>query len=140
MLAYKEDNSGNTTGTSQPLNGAHPAVCFANGFIYQVGMTNQEMVKINPTAGPPPTIVSRPALTGATIGGMTSRIRTNSNDGLIYIPCPATNQVIAYNPVGDSVSHIYTTGLDSPHDMIFAPGGINVAIQQGPTGLLQLTT
>ena len=125
---------------SAPTNGAHCAIAFstvAGGAIYLVQMPNQTLAKYNFSTG---VKISEPAMAGANLGGMTSRIRFNSNDNLLYIPCPATNQVIAFNPSTDTVSKIYTTGMDSPHDMVFAPGGINIAVQQGPKGLIQLTT
>lgn len=123
-----------------PTNAGHCAIAFstvAGGAIYIVEMTNQQVAKYNFTTG---NLISEPTLVGATAGGMTSRIRFNPNDNLLYIPCPAANQVIAFNPNGDTVSHIYTAGLDSPADMVFAPGGINVALQSGPTGVKLLTT
>lgn len=120
-------------------NGLHSAVVFSTvsgGFVYFIEMPNQTLAKYNIGTG---NLVSQPALAGATLGGMTSRMRFNPNDNLIYIPCPAANQVIAFNPSTDTVSHIYTTALDSPADVVFAPGGINVAVQQGSQGLVRLT-
>lgn len=123
-----------------PTNAGHCAIAFSTvsgGAIYIVEMTNTSLAKYNFTTG---NLISEPAMAGASIGGMSSRLRFNSNDNLLYVPCPATNQVIAFNPSGDTVSHIYTAGLDSPCDIVFAPGGINVAIQQGAQGLVRLTT
>lgn len=116
-----------------PTNGAHCAIAFSTvggGAIYMVQMPNLSLAKYNFTTG---NKISEPNLAGATIGGMTSRIRFNANDNLLYIPCPAANNMIAFNPLTDTVSTIYS-GLDSPHDAVFGVG-IRVAIQQGPTGL-----
>ena len=138
---HDTDGTGNSSLFSQPTNGAHQAACFCslNNFMYQVDMPNQQLIKINATTAH---IDSYHTLTGVTVGGMTSRIRFNTNDNKIYIPCPATNQVVVYDPTlegGNPVVKIYGS-VDSPHDVVFAPGGINVAIQSGQVGLNLLTT
>jgi hypothetical protein len=119
-------------------NGAAGGMVFSpgsGGKVYMIQLNGTDMVKyaINGT------IESTPTIAGATLGGQASRLRFNSEDNLIYIPCPATNEVIAFDPATDTVSHIYTAGLDAPHDIVFAPGH-KIAVQFGPTGLKELTT
>ncbi len=106
------------------------------GFLYLAELTGTALIKYNLDGS----INSSIAMGGASLGGQPMRLRYNSLDNLIYIPCPATNAVIAFNPVTDTVSHIYTVGLDAPHDIVFAPGGHKIAVQNSSSGLKELTT
>lgn len=119
-------------------NGAHGACQFTpqnGGFVYLIELANQRLVKYN-LSGVAVSLINLP---GATLGGMTMRLRYNSNDGKLYIPCPNANQVIQFDPQTDTVSHIFTTGMDAPHDMVFSPAA-QYAVQFGPQGLVALTT
>lgn len=133
---YGPDAGAPTIGpATNPTAGAHCGIVFspvAPGAIYVVQLPNTAMAKYNFTTGAK---ISEPLLVGASLGGMTSKIRFNSNDNLIYIPCPASNQMIAFNPATDTVAAIYTTGMDSPHDVVFGTGSLRVAVQQGSSGL-----
>lgn len=59
--------------------------------------------------------------------------RYNSVDQLIYVPCPASNKIVVYDPSTDAV---VTTkvGFDSPHDVVFTPT-TKWAVQHGIVGL-----
>lgn len=119
-------------------NGAHGACQFTpqnGGHVYLIELGNQRLIKYNLDG----TINSLSTLAGATLGGMTMKMRYNSNDGKLYIPCPNANQVIQFDPQTDTVSHIFTTGMDAPHDMVFSPAA-QYAVQFGPQGLVALTT
>lgn len=122
---------------TSPSLGAHGAIayCPVNGKVYMVNLSNQSLAKYNVDG----TLNGNTTLAGATLGGMTAKIRYNPNDQKLYIPCPNANQVIQYDPPTDTVTHIFTVGLDAPHDMVFSPAA-QYAIQAGPTGIIALTT
>jgi hypothetical protein len=119
-------------------NGAHGAVVFAANVskMYLLEMANQRLIRYS-LGG---TIETNVSIPGAAIGGMTIKMRYNSADGFIYIPCPAANQVIQFNPLTNSVIKIWTStdGVDACHDVVFA-GTRKFAIQTGPSGLRELT-
>jgi len=116
--------------------GAHGAICLStvgSGYMYIPAMHNTGLYKYNLDG----TINSQPTFpSGLSLGGMTIRMRFNPYDNYIYIPCPATNTVIQYNPSTDTVVQQFS-GLDAPHDVVFTPSGV-YAVQYGVSGLVQL--
>lgn len=64
------------------------------------------------------------------------KVRFNSNDNLIYVPCYGENTVNIVDPATDTVVAT-KSGFDSPFDCIFTPTK-KWAVQHGSTPLMQI--
>lgn len=118
-----------------PTGGANGSVVFSSvggGAVYICQLSGQGLVKYNMDG----TVNSVKALAGVPAGGQNVKMRFNGFDSMIYIPFPANNQVVQYNPATDAVSHIYT-GLDAPHDCVFSTTK-KFAVQLGSVGIKEL--
>ncbi len=108
--------------------------CPADTFTYCVG-GNSNMLKItnyNPDAY---TVIDLSAVAGAT-NPTPLHIRYNAVNGKLYLPCPASNQVLLYEPLGATWE--VKTGFDSPFDAVFTPTKA-FAVQKGVIGLREIT-
>lgn len=64
------------------------------------------------------------------------KLRYNSNDGLLYIPCQNEDCVIVWNPADDTGE--LKSGFDGPVDCVFTSDAA-FAVQSGPQGLKAIT-
>lgn len=107
--------------------------CNADTNTYCVG-GNANLLKITSYGPDAYSVIDMSAVFGAS-NPTPVHIRYNSVDGKLYIPCPASNQVLIYEPIGATWE--VKTGFDSPFDAVFTPTK-SFAVQKGPVGLMEI--
>lgn len=109
--------------------------CALNGLVYAV-CGNQYLVRVNSFGASDYTTFNLDLVSS---NCAPFRLRYNTYDGKLYIPCQNRNVVIVWNPALDTVgSAVVKTGFDGPLDVVFTPTK-SFAVQSGVVSLKEIT-
>lgn len=135
ISSFTDAGSANTRDTSPAigLNQIRSVATTAANTVYGVCGNSANLVKyVFPSPGTS-TIFN---LATVQAGVRPFRLRYNSNDGLLYIPCQGQDGVIVWNPATNT--GIWKSGFVSPIDCVFTASK-KWAIQNSSKGVLEIT-